>query len=288
MAVNIDGKTKAFGILGFPVKHSFSPAFQNAAFSAKRINAVYAPFEVPPGRLKDAVRGLIALGVCGVNVTIPHKQAILPLLDEISPGAKAIGAVNTVIFKGGRSAGYNTDAEGLLVSLKKDLKVNPKNRTIVVFGAGGAAKAIAYVLAREKASSLTFVDVFNQRAKELALKIGGDFPGCRTKAVPFLKSRIDEEVLNSDILINASPVGMRKTDPCIVSPNALHKDLAVYDIVYNPPVTPLLREAKRRGIKAAGGIGMLLYQGAASFELFTGVKAPVAVMRAALKKVVER
>jgi len=287
MAVNINGKTKVFGILGFPVKHSFSPVFQNAAFSAKRVKAVYVPFEVPPERLKDAVRGLAALGICGVNVTIPHKQAIVPLLDEISPGAKAIGAVNTVIFKTGRSAGYNTDAEGLLISLKKDLKVNPKNRTIVVFGAGGAAKAIAYVLAREKASSLTFVDIFNQRAKELALKIGRGFPGCRTKAVPFLKSRIDEEVLNSDMLINASPVGMRKADPCIVSPNALHKDLAVYDIVYNPFVTPLLREAKRRGVKTAGGIGMLLYQGAASFELFTGIKAPVAVMRAALKKVVK-
>lgn len=287
MAVNIDGKTKAFGILGFPVKHSFSPAFQNAAFGAKRINAVYAPFEAPPERLKDAVRGLAALGICGVNVTIPHKQAILPLLDELSPGAKAVGAVNTVIFKGGRSIGYNTDAEGLLISLKKDLRIDPKKRTIVVFGSGGAAKAIAYVLAREKAASITFVDIFNQRAKELAIKTGRDFPGCRTKAAPFLKSRIDEEVLNSDMLINASPVGMRKTDPCIVSPNALHKDLAVYDIVYNPPVTPLLREAKRRGIKAAGGIGMLLYQGAASFELFTGAKAPVAVMRAALKKAVK-
>lgn len=285
--MNINGKTKVFGIIGFPVSHSFSPALHNAAFRAKRINAVYASFEAPSERLKDAVRGLAALGICGVNVTIPHKQAILPLLDELSPGAKAIGAVNTVIFKGGKLAGYNTDAEGFLISLKKDLNVNPKKRTIVVFGAGGAAKAIAHILAREKAASITFVDIFNQRAKELALKIGRDFPGCRTKAVPFLKSRIDEEVINSDMLINASPVGMKKDDPYIVSPNALHKDIAVYDIVYNPSVTPLLREAKRRRIKSAGGIGMLLYQGAASFELFTGIKAPVAVMRAALKTVVE-
>ena len=287
MAVNIDGKTKVFGILGFPVKHSFSPVFQNAAFRAKRINAAYVPFEVPPEGLKDAVRGLIALGVCGVNVTIPHKQAILPLLNELSPGAKAVGAANTVIFKNGKSTGYNTDAEGFLISLKKDLKINPKKRTIVIFGAGGAAKAIAHVLAREKAASITFVDILNQKAKELALKIGRGFPGCPTKAIPFLKSRIDEEILNSDMLINASPVGMRRADPCIVSPNALHKDLAVYDIVYNPSVTPLLREAKRRRVKAAGGIGMLLYQGVASFELFTGIKAPVAVMRAALKKVVK-
>lgn len=287
MAVNIDGKTKVFGILGFPVKHSLSPVFQNAALRAKGINAVYVPFEVPPERLKDAVRGLAALGVCGVNVTIPHKEAILPLLDELSPGARAIAAANTVIFKSGRSAGYNTDAEGFLISLKKDLKVTPNKKTIVVFGAGGAAKAIAYALAREKAASITFVDIFNQKARELALKTGRDFPRCRTKAIAFLKSRIDEEVLNSDILVNASPVGMKKGDPCIVSPNALHKDLAVYDIVYNPSATPLLREAGRRRVKAAGGIGMLLYQGAASFELFTGVKAPVAVMRAALKKVVK-
>lgn len=287
MAADIDGKTKVFGILGFPVRHTFSPLFQNAAFRAKRINAVYVSFEVAPGRLKDAVRSLIALGVSGVNVTIPHKQAIIPLLDELSPEAKAIGAVNTVLFKGGRSTGHNTDAEGFLVSLRKDLKVNPKKKSILIFGSGGAAKAIAYVLAREGTASIIFVDMFNQRAKELAVKIGKDFPRSSTRAVPFLKSRIDEEVLNCDVLINASPVGMKKGDPCIVSPHALHKDLAVYDIVYNPSLTPLLRESKKRKIKAAGGIGMLLYQGVASFELFTGIKAPASVMRAALKRAIK-
>ncbi len=286
MAADIDGKTKVFGILGFPVRHSFSPLFQNAAFRAKRINAVYVPFEVPPERLKDAVRGLIALGVCGVNVTIPHKQAIAPLLDRLSPAAGAIGAVNTVLFRDGRSTGYNTDAEGFLSSLKKDLKVNPRKKSILVFGSGGAARAIAYVLARERAASITFVDMLNQRAKELAVKINRGFPGSSARAIPFLKSRIDEEVLNSDILINASPVGMKKGDPCIVSPNALHRDLAVYDIVYNPSATPLLREAERRKLRVAGGIGMLLRQGVVSFELFTGTRAPVSVMHAALKKAV--
>lgn len=284
MAANIDGKTKVFGIIGYPIKHTFSPYMHNLAFKALNINAAYVPFEVSPDRLKDAVCGLIALGVGGVNVTIPHKEAIMPFLDELSPEAKGIGAVNTVLLREGKSKGYNTDAGGFLSSLIEDTDVRPYNKSALVFGAGGAAKAIAYVLTREGIKSITFVDIVIQKAKELALKIRRDFPGCSARSIPFLKSRIDEEALNSDILVNASPVGMKKADPCIVSPSALHKDLAVYDLIYNPTETRLLKEAKKRGLKASNGIGMLLRQGALSFELFTGRRAPISVMRDALEK----
>ncbi|MFA5339378.1 MAG: shikimate dehydrogenase [Candidatus Omnitrophota bacterium] len=284
----LSGKTEVFGIIGFPVKHTLSPHFQNAAFASLGIDAVYIPFEVPPRALKSAFRSLKALGVSGINVTIPHKQAVLPLVDELSPEVKGIGAANTIVFRKGKARAYNTDGEGFIRSLKNDLKANPKGKSVLLFGAGGAAKAIAFVLAREGAKSVTFVDQIEKRAKDLAAKTKKDFPRCGTKHIPFLRSRIDEEVLGSDLLVNASPVGMHKGDPCIVDPKALHKDLAVYDIVYNPPATPLLKEAKKRGIKASNGLGMLLYQGVLSFEHFTGKKAPVAVMRAALKKAIRK
>lgn len=281
------GSTGVFGIIGFPVKHTLSPHFQNAAFAYLGIDARYIPFETAPRELKAVLRGLRELGIRGINVTIPHKQAVLKLLDSLSPEAKGIGAVNTVVFKGGKAKGYNTDGEGFIRSLKEDLKFSPKGKQVFLFGCGGAAQAIAFVLAREGARSITFADRIEKRAKELSSKTGKDFPKCAVKQAPFIASRIDEEVLDSDLLVNASPVGMHKGDRCIVSPKALHSRLAVYDIVYNPPVTPLIKEAKKRGLKAANGLGMLLYQGALSFELFTGKQAPVEVMRGALKKAVK-
>lgn len=287
MAGDIDGRTKIFGIIGYPIKHTFSPYMHNSAFKALNINAIYVPFEAAPEKLKDVLKGLIALRVCGINVTIPHKEAIAPLLDELSPEAKGIGAANVVLVNNGKTIGYNTDGEGFLISLKKDLKVSPKNRRIFILGAGGAAKAVAYVSAREGARSITLVDVISKRAKELALKTNREFPRCETKSIPYLRSRIDDEVLNADILINATPVGMKKSDPCLVNSEVLYKGLKVYDLVYNPPGTKLLKKARKRNLKAANGIGMLLYQGALSFELFTGKKAPLSVMRAALKRLIK-
>lgn len=277
-----------FGIIGFPVKHTLSPHFQNAAFASLGMNAVYIPFKVAPEKLKSALRGMKASGVSGINVTIPHKQAVLRLVDALSPEVKGIGAANTIVFRNGRSKAHNTDGEGFLRSLKSDLKLDPKGKAVLLFGCGGAAKAIAFVLAREGARSMTFVDRIEKRAKDLAAKTKKDFPRCRVKHIPFLKSRIDEEALDADLLVNASPVGMHKGDPCIISTGSLHKGLAVYDIVYNPPATPLLKEAKKRGIKASNGLGMLLYQGVLSFGLFTGRKAPVPVMRSALMKAAKK
>jgi shikimate dehydrogenase len=282
------GRADIFGIIGFPVKHTLSPHFQNAAFASLGMDAVYIPLEVAPDKLKSAFASIKALGFSGINVTIPHKQAVLRLADKLSPEAKGIGAANTIVFRNGRSKAYNTDGEGFIRSLKSDLKIDPKGMSVFLFGCGGAAKAIAFVLAREGAKNISFVDQEEKRARELAAKTKRDFPRCATKYIPFVKHRIDEETLWSDLLVNASPVGMHKGDPCIVSPGALHNGLAVYDIVYNPPATPLLKEAKKRGIRASNGLGMLLYQGVLSFEYFTGRKAPVSVMRSALKKAVKK
>lgn len=280
------GHPRVFGVVGYPIKHSLSPHFQNAALACLGINAVYISFEIAPAGLKGAIPAFKGLGIRGLNITIPHKQAVIPLLDGISPEAKGIGAVNTVVFKAGRTKGYNTDGEGFIRSLKSDLRFDPEGKAVLLYGCGGAAQAVSFVLAREGAASIRFTDVDTKRAKALAAKTGKIFPGCKTKALPFVKSNIDNEVLASDLLVNTSPVGMHKGDPCIVSPKALHKGLAVYDIVYNPPATPVLKEAKKRGLKAMNGLGMLLYQGAISFELFTGEKAPIKVMRAALNRAV--
>jgi shikimate dehydrogenase len=153
-----------------------------------------------------------------LNITIPHKQAIMSLLDGLSPEAKGKGAVNTVVFKAGRTKGYNTDGEGFIRSLKDDLKLDPKGKNVLLFGCGGAAQAIAFVLAREGAASIKFTDIDVKRAKALAAKTGKVFPKCGTLALPFVKSGIDNEVLASDLLVNASSVGMHKGDPCIVTP----------------------------------------------------------------------
>ena len=278
---------RIFGIIGFPVKHTLSPHFQNAAFAYLGLDAEYIPFETAPRELKAAFGKFKALGVRGINVTIPHKQAVLKLLDSVSPEAKGIGAVNTVVFKAGKTRGFNTDGEGFMRSLKSDLKFNPKGKAVFLFGCGGAAQAIAFVLAREGARSIAFTDLAEERAKVLSSKIGKGFRKCAVKHIPFSAARIEKEVLGSDLLVNTTPVGMHKGDPCIVNPKALHRKLAVYDIVYNPPVTPLSKEAKRRGLRVANGLGMLLYQGVLSFELFTGKRAPVEVMRRALKKAVK-
>jgi len=252
------------------------------------MDAVYVSYEVTPEGLKDKLRELISSGVSGINVTIPHKEKIIGLLDEVTPEAAAIGAVNTVLFKGGKSMGYNTDAKGFLLSLKKDLKADPKNKSVLILGAGGAAKAIAYILAKGGTRSILFNDIIPDRARGLADKIKNEFPDCKTDCVESTVSEMEKVVRDVDILINATPVGMagKEDNPLPVLP-ALHKDLSVYDIVYNPPETLLLREAKKRGAKGANGLGMLLYQGALSFELFTGKKAPVSVMRAALKKAIK-
>ena len=172
----IGGSSRIFGIIGFPVRHTLSPHFQNAAFASLGMDALYVPFEVAPSDLKAAVRGLKALGVSGVNVTIPHKQAVLLLVDELSAEAKGIGAANTIVFRNGKAKAYNTDGEGFLRSLKGELKLNPNGRSVLLFGCGGAEKAIAFVLAREGTRSISFVDQVEKRAKELAAKTKKDFP----------------------------------------------------------------------------------------------------------------
>lgn len=279
--MGIDANTKIFGIIGCPVSHSLSPAMHNAAFRRLGINAVYLPFEVPLKCLGKAIDGMRGLGICGINVTIPHKEAVVKYLDSLSKEARLIGAVNTVVNKNSKLTGYNTDAFGFIKSLKEDLRFNPKRKNIFIIGAGGAAKAVAFGLAMEGARRIVLTDEIDEKALELACEVELK-TGRECIALKIDSPGIREMILNSQLLVNASPVGMKDKDPVVINPEFLHRGLCVFDLVYNKD-TKLIKIAKDLNLKATGGLNMLLYQGARAFELWTGKRAPVKVMRKTLK-----
>lgn len=277
----INGRTEIYGVIGYPVRHTMSPLMQNSAFKALGINARYLPFEVLPENLKSAVEGLVAVGVKGFNVTIPHKQNIIKFLDKLDAPAKFLGAVNTVKIEGKKLIGFNTDGAGFIDSIKFDVKTSLKDKNIFIFGAGGASRAISFSLAGEKVKRIVFADIDRKKGKLLAEALSKK-TGVEAIAVNSDKIAVRELILNSDILINASPSGMHKSDAELIDAEWLRKNLIVYDIIYNPSETKLLKAAKLRGLRAFNGINMLLRQGARSFEIWRGVRPPVAMMKKAL------
>ncbi len=263
------------------MEHTFSPGMHNAAFKKLGMDACYVPFAVNPDRLDDAVKAVRSLNLQGVNVTVPHKQNIVPLLDELSEEARLIGAVNTIEVKDGRLIGHNTDGRGFLRSLKEDARFNLKGKKILFIGSGGAARAVGFSLALAGAAGIFFRDIDEQKAGALASDI-------RTKTGAKVES-IQEEALadyaaETDCLINATPLGLKKSDPLPLRREYIRKNHLVCDLVYNPPETMFLKAAKATGAKRLPGIGMLLYQGAIAFEIWTGTRAPVQTMKNALTR----
>ncbi len=277
----ISGKTKLFGIFGYPVEHTFSPGMHNAAFKKIGMDACYVPFAVSPERLADAVRSVLPLGLCGLNVTIPHKEKIIPFLDWLSEEARLIGAVNTVEVRDGKLIGHNTDGRGFLRSLKEHAKFDPRGARFLFIGSGGAARAVAFSLALAGAGRITFVDIDTQKAANLARDIR-EKSGVETQTIS--PDAVAAHAAEADCLINATPLGLHKGDPLPIARGHIGRQHLVCDLVYNPPETRLLRAAKVRKAKRLPGMGMLLYQGVIAFEIWTGKKAPVAVMRSALAK----
>lgn len=282
--MNITDKTKILGIFGYPINHSISPAMHNAAIKALGLDMIYLPFEVKPSNLKDAVNGIKGLGMLGVNITIPHKETVIKLLDDISEEARFIGAVNTIVNKGGKLIGHNTDGYGYLSSLKQELNFNPKGKNIIILGSGGAARGILAALAKTGPKSITVTNRTLARAVSLVKAFEKEFP-----AIKFEASGLDKNILKAcfqgaDILINTTSVGMKQYKALEVPLEALPKTAAVSDIVYNPLQTLLLKKAKKLGFSGHGGLGMLIHQGARSFRLWTGIDAPVDVMRKAALK----
>ncbi|MCS6828007.1 MAG: shikimate dehydrogenase [Caldilinea sp.] len=283
----ISAKTMLVGLIGWPVSHSVSPAMHNAAFAALGMDWRYVPLPVNPalpGAVGDAVRGVRAMGMRGVNVTVPHKQAVLPFLDRIAPAAQAMRAVNTIVVEeDGSLTGDNTDAPGFIADLRGH-GVDPAGLHALVLGAGGSARAVVYGLAQAGVQRITVANRSIERAHQLLADLRPYLDAIRCQAVTLPDGLA--EVADAPLIVNCTPLGM--TPHVDATPWPLELPLnpgqTVYDLVYNPPDTLLLQQARRHGARAIGGLGMLIWQGALAFERWTGRPAPVEVMRAAAEE----
>lgn len=279
----VDGTTKILGIIGHPVRHSLSPVMQNSALRACGLNYIYVPFEVAPNELGAAVLGLRALGVAGFNVTIPHKTHIIQYLDELDISADAAGAVNTVKNDCGKLIGYNTDGNGLIKALVNEFEFNVRGATIAIIGAGGAARGAIAALCRAGAGRITIANRTHERATELASAMALRFPDTELTAVSGFKE-LEGRLTDIDILVNTTSLGMNRDTLTFVQLTCLPRTAGVYDMVYAPPVTPLLQEAARLGLKSANGLGMLAAQGELAFTIWTGVTPPSGLMKNVLEE----
>lgn len=272
---------KIYGLVGYPVRHSLSPLMHNVAFKALGINAEYRLFEINPEQVEEFLNlnHLSQNNISGLNVTIPYKEKIIPFLDSLSDETKLIGAVNTIKVSGDRLEGFNTDGQGFLKHLTEGLGFNPKGKIIAIIGAGGAARAVSVYLSKTQPKRIAIYDIDKTKTLALISHLKKNF-----KDVEFIPTDSIEElkIENSDLLVNATPVGMKETDPSLVEEKSIHKDLWVYDLIYNPGETKLLKISRLKGARTSNGLGMLLYQGAYAFELWTGQKAPIEIMRKAL------
>ncbi len=284
----ISGRTKICGIIGDPIEHTMSPVMHNAAFKNKGVDYVYLPFRVKKEELGKAIESMRALNIRGLNVTIPHKVAVLQFLDELDTLADKIGAVNTIVNDDGVLRGYNTDATGFLQALL-ERGIEPRGKSVVILGAGGASRAISFILA-ERGSHLVILNRLLELdwAKELASRISQIFTR-EVEALELNKENLSRVLGKADILVNATSVGMiPDIDETPVDSDLLKPNLVVYDIVYNPIKTRLRREAEAAGATIVSGLDMLVWQGVIAFEKWTGVKAPVNLMKEEAIKLLEK
>jgi len=282
--------SRYIGLIGYPLKHSISPYFQQAALDYHRLDIRYELWETSPTQLRDRVNDLRKPQNVGANVTVPHKEAVLPLLDEVDDLASSIGAVNTIVKKDDRLLGFNTDAYGFIEALDKEGNFDPEGKRVVILGAGGVGKAVGFILVKRKVASLAITDGIFERAKALAENLLRHIK----EASPSSKdlepdiTAFQWQNLNSartlddcDLIVHCTTIGMKHSSQEGQSPLSLEvipRSVLVYDLVYNPWLTPLLELAQKAGANILGGLPMLVYQGAASFKLWTGRETPVDIM----------
>ncbi|MCM3133930.1 shikimate dehydrogenase [Paenibacillus polysaccharolyticus] len=274
------------GVMGDPIAHSKSPAMHNAALQAAGVHGMYMPLHVQPDQLEAAIRGIVALGYRGVNVTIPHKEQVMQYLDVIDDSARLIGAVNTIVNENGKLTGYNTDGIGYVRSLKEEAVPQLEGKRIAVLGAGGAARGVIYALALEKPEQISILN----RTADRALALATDLRGHALGDISGNGMQDAQAVLaTADIVINTTAAGMHPhVDDVPVDPAWIREGAAVSDLIYNPLETRLLRESRLRGCTVHGGLGMFVYQGAVAFEHWLGVPAPVDTMRRAVLESFEK
>lgn len=278
----LTSRTSIYGLIGHPLEHSISPQIQNAAYTKMGLDAVYLCFRVR-GSVVKAVRAAPSLGISGLNVTIPYKSEVIKALDVVDELARKIGAVNVIRF-GDETAGYNTDVGASMRVLKEVAGDDLSGRSALLLGAGGSARAMAFGLAREGCE----VIVLNRTARKcatLAKDVSSHIPGARISSAALGHRQLEQAIQRSDVLVNATPVGMYpNVGQSIADAAMLRPEIVVMDLIYNPPVTRLLREASKRGCKTIGGLKMLVYQAADSIQIWTGKKAPIDIMLSEAKR----
>ncbi len=282
---HIDGQTQLVGILGYPVAHSLSPEMHNAAFAALGMNWRYVPLLVRPDQLAAALRGALALGFRGVNLTVPHKVTCIPLLDSVTEAVTIAGAVNTIRIDGssGRMEGLNTDMSGFLTDLAANRISVGEHSRVVILGAGGAARAVGAGLARSGAH-ITFVNRTAERGAQIADFLRSSWASGKIESAGM--DQLAEVSREATLIVNTTPVGMYPNVDASPWQSGVPfpKNAVLYDTVYRPLQTKLMRDAERSGLHVIGGVGMLVYQGASAFEMWTGKKPPIEVMRAICQK----
>ncbi|MCX7600154.1 MAG: shikimate dehydrogenase [Armatimonadetes bacterium] len=280
--VHIKGTTTVVGVIGWPVAHSLSPPMHNAAFAYLGLDWIYVPFPVAPEKVRQAMDGVRGLSIAGINVTIPHKAAVVPYLDEIDQTVADLGVANTIHNAGGILKGYNTDGPGLLRSLQ-EAGCQVEGQQVALIGAGGAARAVATAVARAGAARLTILNRTVAKAEELAAVVER-LTGLRPVPLPLSGREAREAVEAAEVVVDSTSVGMHPhcDVPPVIPAEWLHPGQVVCDLTYNPRETVLLKAAKARSATTVDGTGMLVHQGAIAFEIWTGQPAPVEVMRKAL------
>ncbi|MGH7752412.1 MAG: shikimate dehydrogenase, partial [Gemmatimonadales bacterium] len=261
MAAGISGRTHLCGVLGHPLDHTLSPRMHNAAFAALRLDWVYVPLPVASDRLAEVLRGLRALAnFAGANVTVPHKEAVVPFLDDLTEEARAVGAVNTIVRAGDRLMGHTTDGVGLLAALAEAGNFRPAGTSIAIVGAGGAGRSAAFALAAAGARQVAIINRSEARAQIVAADVARVAPDVRVLAYQLHDANSTAQILGgADLVVNATSVGMRPEDPSLLDLAPCHPNVFAYDMVYNPSETPFLRQARARGLRATNGLGMLLH-----------------------------
>ena len=276
--MNISGKTKVVAIFGDPIGHTLSPAMHNAAFAASGLDFIYVPFNVKPDSLGDAIKGIRAMGFAGANITVPHKEAVIKYLDAVDAEAKLVGAVNTIVNRGGVLSGYNTDGRGFVRAAAEGVGFEPSGKRVFICGAGGAARGVGFALAAAGAKEIIFSDIDAVRRDRLVADINAAYPGTAVSGGADAGT-----IRDADLAVNATPRGMKASDGSPMPDGSFRAGQAFADLVYNPPKTNAMDAAQAAGAKVMNGLGMLLWQGALAYELWTGAAPDMSAMKEAVK-----
>jgi len=282
--VKLSGQTKPFAVLGHPIGHTLSPVMHNAAFKALGIDAVYLAFDVEPSRLMNVLPAMGAMGFGGVNLTVPLKEVAFKSLQNLDESASMLGAVNTIEYTADGVRGHNTDGNGFLHAMQEAFGTAVSGLSVFIIGTGGAGRAVAIACAAEAARRITVTDLATDRARRVADEISQLVPNAEIKTVPVGADAWTEACQKADLVVQATPVGMKKEDRPLLRSEAFHSGHLVFDLVYMYPETAFMSGARRAGARIANGLGMLLHQGALSFSIWTGRKAAMDIMRKALEE----